>query len=280
MRSPLPALAGVAALALAAGGLAACGDDETVSAVTTVTASPPTTAGSATTALPATTGTTTGAPTTTARAACGGSPIPGGAVSVTGVSGDFDGDGTEDTLTTYGEGDPSSPPPWHLHLDQGSGGAVDVVIVDADNPVSDVRPLGGSEISARAGLPPDGSGDEAFVVVNSGASDDIVGVYQFRACDLVRIAATNGTTPSTFAIGGSVTHLDGLRCDGVSGGVRLVRLSAVSADATTYDTTEEALDVQGGAFLSPNPPVQGTITSSDPTLPDFATIACPGVTYP
>jgi hypothetical protein len=163
----------------------------------------------------------------------------------------------------------------------GSVGAVDAAIVDAatdDNSV--VKALGGADITTSAGLPPDGSGAEAFVEIGSGASDNLIGVFQLINCELTRLTGPGNTAPSSFPVGGSVTHLDGLRCDGSAGGVRLVQLSATSADGITYDTSETRLQVQAGQFGPTNPPVTASVDASDPQLQQFSTLDCPGVQAP
>jgi hypothetical protein len=109
--------------------------------------------------LPSTTTTTT-APT----GDCNASPPPASAINVNHADGDFNGDGTTDTLTVYGTGTVTQPSPYHLQIALGnSQGTIDNVIADAATDNSQVvKPLGGADITASAGLPPDGSGDEAF----------------------------------------------------------------------------------------------------------------------
>ncbi|HEX4820921.1 MAG TPA: hypothetical protein VFV00_12005 [Acidimicrobiales bacterium] len=212
---------------------------------------------------------------------CSGAAVPGSAVNVTSAHGDFDGDGSNDTLTVYGTGSTSQPSPYHVHMDLGGGnGSVDAAIVDAATDSAQVvKALGGAEISASAGLPPDGSGVEAFVAIGSGASDTLVGVFQLTSCTLNRLTGPQGNAPSNFPIGGSVTHLDGLRCDGSAGGQRLVVMSATSDDGFTYQTKETRLEVAGGHF-TPDPPVTDTIDAQDPRLQAFSSLDCQGVQAP
>jgi hypothetical protein len=195
------------------------------------------------------------------------------------VSADFDGDGAIDSLSTYGTGTASYPAPWHIRLDRASGGSVDAVIPDATGP-GNVRPLGGAEISQSGGLPPDGSGVEAFVQVGSGASVALIGIFQYQDCALVRITGPAAPDAAAFPVGGTVTHLDGLSCEGVAGGQRLIALSATSADGTTYTTSDQLLQIGSSAFTAPNPAIAGTVASGDPALGAYATISCPGVTPP
>jgi hypothetical protein len=218
-------------------------------------------------------------PTTASAAPCSASPPPASAINVTHADGDFNGDHAADTLTVYGVGSSTQPSPYHVQIELGgSGGTVDTVIADAatdNNQV--VSALGGAEITSSAGLPPDGSGDEAFVQVGSGASDHLVGVFQLIGCSLTRLIGPQGAQPATFAIGGSVTHLDGLRCDGSAGGQRLVQLSATSTDGVNYDTKETRLQVHDSKFSVLGTPITRTVDGRDPSLQGFSALDCPGV---
>jgi hypothetical protein len=161
-----------------------------------------------------------------------------------------------------------------------SHGTIDAPIADAatdNNQV--VKALGGADVSSSAGLPSDGSGAEAFVEVGSGASDSLVGVFQLIGCTLTRLTGPVGTAPSLLPIGGSVTHLDGLRCDGSAGGQRLVQLSATSSDGVTYDTKESRFSVQDGKFTA-TATVTDRIDARDARLQEFSSLNCPGVQTP
>lgn len=216
-------------------------------------------------------------PTSSSSVACDALPPPASAINVSQADGDFNGDSIPDTLTVYGTGTTTQPSPYHVQIELGdSKGAVDTAIVDAatDN-TQVVKALGGADITASAGSPPDGSGAEAFVQVGSGASASLVGVYQLVGCTLNRLVGPQGAQPSLFAIGGSVTHLDGLRCDG-----GLVKLSATSDDGVTYETQETRLQVQDGKFNLLGTPVTNTVDSSDASLQSFSALDCVGVQSP
>ena len=262
-----------ACLAAAVIPLAACSKDSKRPSAASASSS----SGSA--SSPAQSTTTT---STTAPAGCDASAPLASAVNVTNAEGDFNADKVTDTLIVYGTGTASQPSPYHAQIVLGnSQGTIDTVIADAatdNNQV--VKALGGADITASAGLPPDGSGDEAFVLVGSGASNALVGVFQLIGCTLTRIVGPQGGQPSLFPIGGSVTHLDGLRCDGTAGGQRLVQLSAKSNDGVSYDTTETRLQVQSGAFTVLGSPITDTISASDPRLQSFSALDCAGVQSP
>lgn len=256
--------------------LAACSKDSKKPAATSVSSS----SASSSASLPP-------VPTTASAASssfgpCNASPPPTSAVNVSHADGDFNGDGTTDSLTVYGTGTTAQPSPYHVQVELAdSHGTVDTVIADAatdNNQI--VKALGGADITASAGLPPDGSGDELFVQVGSGASASLVGVFQLLGCSLTRLTGPQGAQPSLFAIGGSVTHLDGLRCDSSAGGQRLVPLSATSSDGISYDTKETRLQVQSGAFSLLGTPITDTVDGNDPQLQAFSGVDCPGVQAP
>jgi hypothetical protein len=264
---------GALAIVVALGALASCSDDKKAAAPITSSAS--SSATSSTTSTASTTSTTS----TTAPSGCTAGARPASATRVSEAAGDFDGDGTADTLVVYGTGTEDAPAPYMVRVELGAGGgAVETPIVDAaTDPNQNVKALGGSEISARSGLPEDGSGVEAFVAVGSGASTFLVGFYQLKACQLVRLATAGGSVPAELPVGGTVTHLSGVRCDGISGGVRLVQVSAESTDGVTYTTSEQVLDVKDGKLVPPGPPVAGTVDVNDPQLSRFSGLDCIGV---
>ena len=259
------------ALALVLLVAAACSDDKKPAAASSSSSS---------SSAPPTTASTTTSTSSSAATGCDAAPPPATAVRVQSGQGDFNGDKAVDTISVYGSGTESNPAPIHLNMVLGNSvGTIDVVIPDADaGGVSALRPLGTADITASAGLPPDGSGNEAFVVVGSGASTNLVAVLQLVGCTLTRVKDVRGQ-PSSFPIGGSVTHLGGLRCDGTAGGQRLVQLSATSDDGITYATTETRMDVVNGQFTATNT-VNGSVTTDDPTFHEFGSINCSGVETP
>jgi hypothetical protein len=263
------------AVLVALGAIAACSDDKTKS---TASASSSIDLNST---LPITSApsSSSSAPSTTAPSKCTAGPRPATAIRVSQAAGDFDGDGTPDTLVVYGTGTDSAPAPYIVRIDLGAGnGSVETPIVDAaTDPIQNVKALGGADVSARSGLPADGSGAEAFVAVGSGASTFLVGLYQLTACKLVRLASASGSTPAELPVGGTVTHLSGVRCDNVSGGARLVQVSAESTDGVTYATSEQPFDVTDGKLVAASPAVTGTRSGNDPDLPRYSGLDCSGV---
>jgi hypothetical protein len=224
---------------------------------------------------------TTGTGTPTSQAAggrCSGGAKPANPIAETEQVGDFDGNGKEDRLFAYGTGSKSAPAPWHVRMELAGGGVVDSVIDDATD-AGNVRALGAADITSRLGQPPDGTGDEAFVEVGAGASAAIVGIYQLKDCQLTRVTGPAGAGASAFAVGGSITHLDGLHCQGPDGGERLVVLSAVSEDGAQYQTTDQALDIANGAFVPSGAPLVGSLAAGG-AVSAYGVINCEGVESP
>lgn len=270
-------VAGVAVLGLVA--FAGCSKDS--KKPTAASASPSAASSSAAPTTTSSSSSSTESAPPASSGPCSAAAVPGSAVNVTTAEADFDGDGSNDTLTVYGTGSASQPSPYHVHVDLGADhGSLDAAIVDAATDGAQVvKALGGAEVTASAGLPPDGSGVEAFVAIGSGASDTLVGVFEVTDCTVTRLTGPQGNAPSSFPIGGSVTHLDGLRCDGSAGGQRLVALSATSDDGFTYQTKETRLSVVNG-HLNPDPPITDTIDAQDPRLQAFSSLDCQGVQAP
>jgi hypothetical protein len=73
--------------------------------------------------------------------------------------------------------------------------------------------------------------------VSAGASTEFVGFFHLAECEL-RLAGLDGGGDAVFGVGGSVTHLDGIRCtdDGLE-----IR-SATTSDGTSWEYTSATLD--------------------------------------
>jgi hypothetical protein len=77
--------------------------------------------------------------------------------------------------------------------------------------------------------------------VDHGASVDVVSI--FHACSSTPL--TLGGSAAALPIGGTVTHGDGLRCDGD----QLTVLSATSDDGKTYKATATSYRLTGDALV-------------------------------
>jgi hypothetical protein len=128
---------------------------------------------------------------------------------------DVDGDGAADQITAYrvGEGAGAS---WHLRVDTAAGESLDSPLELESAANTNVQPLGGADIDG------DGTTEEIFTVIGSGASVLIVGIHQRVGCELVQI--TIAGAPVGFPIGGGLANIGGLQCvdtdnDGVNNSI-------------------------------------------------------------
>lgn len=197
---------------------------------------------------------------------------PTGAVRITEGSGDVDGDGRPDAIVVYADGTAASPGPWHVLVTLGGArGRIAATITDAvpGDPGQRIGLLGASAITP-------GARQAVFASVGSGASATIVGLFAATGCTLSRLALAPGGGPAQLPIGGAVTHLNGLRCREQ----RLEKMSATSTDGVTYSTSIQRLALVEGTLQPDGAPQTGTLAASDPSLADFSTLNCPGVSSP
>jgi hypothetical protein len=204
------------------------GEAATTSSIDTATTTEgltTTTGDASVTTQPATTTTASPATSTTGAAdAC--AAMPGAttpaldAPGVTWVFGDFDGvGGASDRLITY----QSAGGDWFVQVALDYGYAAEVGV---EGPA---RAYGAREFG---GVPE----QVGFAAVFSGASTEFVGFFHLDGCEL-RKAGLDGGGEAVFGVGGSVTHLDGIRC--FEGG--LETRSATSADGVSWEYTSATL---------------------------------------
>jgi hypothetical protein len=194
-----------------------CGDDE---------ASPPTSS-STTSVAP----TTTAAPTSTSEAGPSTSAalpcpatvsVPGDASAVTEATGDVDGDGADDVLRTFLQGDR-----WILQVEVAAGGGAELELGPSDQ--------GGMGLVGAADVDGDRR-DETWVRVGSGASTVILGLVGFVDCALVRVALDRGQ-PVELPVGGSVGATAGIECRAEDVDADLTTFAAFHREEQTYEVT-------------------------------------------
>ena len=83
------------------------------------------------------------------------------------------------------------------------------------------------------------SGELSFAIVDRGASVDVVSIFRTVDCALEPVNLDGA--PVALSVGGSVTHGDGIRCDGDE----VTVLSATSDDGSTYQATAVTYEVDG-----------------------------------
>lgn len=232
----------LAVLVVAVAGIAGCGDDGDDAATTTTEA----------------TTTTTEATTTTTQApACPAVSVPTDAQEVTELSGDADGDGTDDELRTYRIGEE-----WHLQVELAADGGADLVL-----------PSFGGGVGLVGGADVDGDGiDEVWARTGSGASATIVGLARMSECALERVLFPTGELAEV-PVGGSVGTTSGLECrdDG------LVTFTATLTDGETYDVvaTTYALD---GSTLTEQGQETLQVDATDPDFVRYTSFTCGDLT--
>lgn len=108
-----------------------------------------------------------------------------------------------------------------------------------------------AEIVARAGA-------VQFAIVDRGASVDVVSLYRTIDCELEPLSLGGDT--AALAVGGSVTHGDGIRCDGGE----ITVLSATSDDGATYQATATTYRVEGVELVEVGKTAETIEAQADP----------------
>lgn len=252
----------------------------TTTTAATTTLAPTTTVAPTTTTTLATT--TTVAPTTTTTTtvpgtACPALPaLPAGAIE-TGVEViDADADGLADTVRSYASSSSPGAGDWHLRVELAAGGGSDVTVPFDPMPAG-VTVIGGTYIGSTVDPGPEGQRPMVFATVGAGASASIVGLYRLSGCDLVEVQNASFATHAQFAVGASVMHSEGLRCEGVAGTSLLVYIETMFDDSTMeHDIVETAYTRDGNDLV-----VYGTpVSYSSPDLPSGGGLDTCGVTMP
>jgi hypothetical protein len=242
--------------------LGACDGGGTTDAASraTTTSEATTTTGASSTSTSTTAVTANGRPVTTTTPAvpCPLAPVPAGVTGVATRSGDFDGDRTADTLRAYKAGED-----WHLRVELAGGNTGGDVVVSGVQPQTGLKPVGGFDIGGN-------KGDEAFAVVGSGASTDILGLFVFSGCTLIRVTA--GGTPAELTVGASALNRSGVSCV-LGTALQTLKATAPSDTGTPFAVVRSTYDLVGSVLRLANMS-QATIAASDPGLTSSATLDC------
>lgn len=225
-----------------------------------------------TTSAPGESSTTAARPTTTESGDDGACPAaesvpPAGATDVSEVSADVDGDGNDDRALAYREAGGTG----RVGVELAAGGTA---AVDAGGP-SD----GDSRLSLLGGADLGGDGETLLAVVGSGASVNVVGLFQFVECAISQVTDEAGR-PVEFPVGGTVTHGDGLRCTAGPEGAGLTRLTATSSDGVSFSTTDTRYRVDGNTLVevgSNSGTLDRDIAGAE--VGRYYTIDCPGLDH-
>ena len=249
------ALVVVGVLAAGCGDDDGSGDDDTLATTTTVSAGDgaPATTSAADGVAPATTSTVDGEGG--GDPACPDDDPLVGAVSVSEVALDIDGDGIDDEVRAAEvDGD------WVLAATLSTGGVAVGPVGATGGPV-DVRPLGGVPID-------DEPGSEVVVQAGAGAATILVGVHRLDGCALVPLRL--GADEARFPVGATVTRTDGVSCPPDGG---LVHRSGESLDGITYDVVAVTYRIDGDDLVEVSRQTTA-VGPDDPAFGDLARLDC------
>lgn len=151
-------------------------------------------------------------------------PIPASAaeLSEATVNFDGDGDGENDRLATYKDGDN-----WWVGVEWSNGGSSRAIIDEAF--------MGAA---AAGGYDLDGDGnDEAFVSIYGPASGVMVGVFYRDGCDLAPVLDEDASAPFVFPVTGSIGFFSGASCNSI-GDISLISGELLDEEAGEYEVSE------------------------------------------
>ncbi len=202
---------------------------------------------------------------------CSLTGLPAGATVTGTIVGDVNGDGKDDTLTTY-VADKSAG----FRVLFGGGGGFQNPIAYAGAGDGAVKALGLTSLVGQ--VTPDDVTLQVFARVGSGASTQIVGLYHYENCALQPVNLPDGKD-ATFVVGGGVMHADGLACDGVAAGVVLAVYSANSSNGSKFATSVQGYRYANGGLTKYGSMINGTMNlpADSAAFESFATIDCTGI---
>lgn len=198
--------------------------------------------------------------------------VPNGAERVAEATGDLDGDGEPDRLTTWGVTLGEGEVLFMLKVVTATGHASEVELA-RNAGMADVRPLGTIPI---------GDGHRAALVVeDAGASAELVSLWGLRdrdggRCRLGRLTVADDAAAPTFPVGATASTVDDLLCTEVDGHPALtVRSAVATGDGDTYEWASWSLTWDGVDALRVVATDEGVGTGDELGL--LAGTDCPGV---
>ncbi|MEQ1872866.1 MAG: hypothetical protein ABL953_03985 [Ilumatobacteraceae bacterium] len=258
--------------------LAACSSSKSISS-----GSGETTTTAAATTVPATAAPTTVAdtvaPTTAAPPppSCADATAPSaGAVSVTIIDGDWNGDGISDTGVSWGE--PSGGgAAWFMRAEVTGGLSSTVGLGDLG--VGYAQALDNVDVDFSLGAEPGVNRDEMIAIVGGGASGVNLGIFGVGADGCVFQFDDGAGAPFETPIAASIGQRSGLTCEGAMGSHFLVVLHASTADDFNFDTGDYRLEREGDHSLVLGTVISGTLIASDAALDRYSQAECGGVVW-
>lgn len=249
--------------------------ESTTTVVATTTVGDTTTvAETTTTAATTTTAETTVPPTTAAPApVCANTTAPDGSSdSLAIASGDWDGDGTDDSAISWVN---LSTMDWFVRLEV-SGGTSSTVLLQDVGPAP-ARVLDRVDVDFGLGLEPGVNRDELLAIVGSNSAGWNLGVFGLGADGCIFQFDNGGGDHFIIPVHNAAAVRSGMMCDGAAGSQFVVRLEAETSDGglnwTTHDTRIERT---GPTTLTDGITIDGALAGGSPQLNLYGRAECFG----
>ena len=282
--------ASAAAASFAAFGLlaTACSDSKTISSadsgVSTTVAESTTTVAETTTTLATTTTTVavTLPPVPTIAPpppppACPTQDAPsGGAVSVTPITGDWNGDAVLDSAISWAEVGGGSPQ-WFVRTEISGGPASSWALGDLG--VGFAQLIDRVDVDFSLGVDPGVNRDEFVAITGSAASGLILGVFGVDDSGCVFQFDNGSDGAFQLPVTGTVSDLSGVMCDGGAGSQFMVAKQARTLDGgATWQTTDSKI-VRSAQSLGYGVSIEGELLGTDGSLNAYGIAECFGTLW-
>ncbi|MBP6487285.1 MAG: hypothetical protein KA274_06370, partial [Ilumatobacteraceae bacterium] len=210
-------------------------------------------------------------------AACAGTSSPsGGAVQVTPVVGDWNGDGVDDAGVSWGEPNGSGAD-WFVRTEVTGGESSTWALGDLG--VGFAALLDSVDVDFSLGAPEGTNRDELLAIVGSNASGYNLGVFGVGADGCIFRFDNGAGVAFVVPVAGSVSQVSGVRCDGGAGSQFLVALHASTSDGISWDTEDARIDRIGGHSLALGMVIAGSLPAASPLLDEYGEATCGGHVY-
>lgn len=197
--------------------------------------------------------------------------LPNGREVTNQATGDLDGDGEDDQLSTFKVSLGEDEAIWMLHVVAATGFAAEVELGEADA-MANVRPLG---------TVPIGDGLHAALVVEGvGASNELVSLWGLHdwdddPCALGRLTVADDMSPLTYPVGGTAGEAHGLRCVEADGAPALAVTTTTPTNDDQTDWSSQVIAWSGAGALNLVGSDQGQVSTSEAAA--YTGINCPDI---
>jgi hypothetical protein len=216
-------------------------------------------------------------PVTAPSGSCPHTETPSGiALSLTSVTGDWNGDGTLDTGLSWGEATQAGAS-WFVRMEVTGGTASTVPLGDLG--VGFAQVLDRVDVDFSLGVDPGVNRDELLAIVGTNAAGVNLGVFGVDAAGCAFAFDNGAGARYEIPIHGAVAAMSGLTCEGTAGSQFLVRLEASSTDGTNWTTERIRVERPAARTLVDGVTLPGTMTSADPSFLQFSQAGCGGTIW-